>query len=521
MTCVCSRSRAFVGMRLLVAAVLTALFAGPVRLAAAQPLNPIVEEVVRRSKLGTGVRVGVYAFDIKSKSVLAAINPTEALTPASNQKVLTTGAAILVLGPEFVFSTELIRDGDRLVVRGSGDPALCDPEVLDQMDAKLSVDQIFDILAKSVVDAGLKGVREVVVDERVFDREYVHPSWPKHQLTDWYCAEVAGLNFHTNVLSVWLRPSTEGFGKRPTRTAQPDARFLSIDNQARTVGDGKNLISLIRTSDDNTFKVTGEVRFATQEPVETTVHNPGLFFGQVLADRLDKSGVRVGAANGSPQAGVPNPAVRLATTEESLGEDRVLARVTTPITDILRRCNKDSHNLYAEALMKRVGFQTTGEPGSWKNGASVMRMLISQELGAEAAASTVIADGSGMSRDNAVSAQTLARWLGALAGKEDRIANTYIESFSTPGEGRMRDRFRGMKLRNEVRAKSGYIKGVRSLSGYVTDTSSGRRVAYAILLNNVPEDAGAVAKRVHEEIVYEFDRYLSRQAGAAKPGLGG
>jgi len=491
--------------------------------AGAQPLNAPIQRAIDSVKLGPEARVGVCIIDGASGATLASIRAGEGFVPASNQKLLTSGAALLVLGPEFVFSTDLVRSGDDLVVVGSGDPALADPEVLDRLEPRLTVDDLLDTLAAAVPKAGITGVGRLIVDDRVFDREFVHPSWPERQLGDWYCAEVSGVIFHTNVVSVFPRPSPDGPGNRATFTVQPSAPWLTVENRAVTRADGQNVISLVRVSDDNQFRMSGDVRTASRVPVETTVHNPSLFFGQVLADRVEAAGVRVGdGTRGTGSAGPgPNPAVSLIGQNDSPPRDRVLARVTTPIADVLRRCNRDSHNLYAEALLKRTAYETTKEPGSWVGGAAVLRMLLSQKIDPEAAAETVIADGSGMSRENSVSPRTMARWLVAISEESPAVQAAFEESLARPGEGTLRDRFRSPRPKNLVRGKSGYIKGVRSLSGYLTTPDGSRRVAYAILINGVREDAGLAAKRLHEEIVLQADRWLSAQGAPAQQNLGG
>lgn len=495
-----------------------AAFLGPT-LAHAQPLNAEIQRIINNAKLGDNAKVGVHAIDSATKNVLASIHADETYIPASNQKLLTSGAALLVLGPDYQFSTELVRDGETLFVKGSGDPALADPDVLSTMQPKLTVDDVLDVLAQAVPKSGMDRVKEIVIDDRVFDREYVHRSWPVKQLGDWYCAEVGGINFHTNVLSVYPRPSPEGLGNRPTITVQPFAGWLSVENLAKTVGDGKNAVSLFRVNDQNQFRVRGEVRTPMTVPVETTVHENGLFFGQVLADRLQKRGVPVGGETDASRG--PSPAVRLIGADESYDEQRTIARVTTPMSDILRRCNRDSHNLYAEALIKSVGHQTTGESGSWTNGSAVIRMMISQKVGPDASAHTVIADGSGMSRENKVSPTTLAGWLDVLARESPAIRDAYTDSLALPGQGTLKERFQAGKLKNEVRGKSGYIKGVRTLSGYLVNPQTGRRISWSVMVNTPNDEFGAQAKRLHEDIVFSLDRWLAQQATAAEPALGG
>jgi len=488
-------------------------------LANAQPLNAEVQRLINNAKLGDNAKIGVYAIDSASKNVLVSIRAGETYTPASNQKLLTSGAALLVLGPDFQFSTELIRDGETLFIKGSGDPALADPDVLSTMEPKLTVDDVLDVLTKAVPKAGMDRVKEIVIDDRAFDRDYVHPSWPTKQLGDWYCAEVGGLNFHTNVLSVYPRPSPDGLGNRPTITIQPFAAWLSVENLAKTVGDGKNAVSLNRVNNQNQFRMRGEVRTPMTVAVETTVHENGLFFGQILADRLQKSGVPVGGEIDASKG--PSPAVRLIGADEPYNAQRTVAKVTTPLSDVLRRCNRDSHNLYAEALIKAVGHQTTGESGSWTNGSAVIRMMISQKVSPDASAHTVIADGSGMSRNNKVAPSTLAGWLDMLARESPAIRDAFTDSLAVPGQGTLKERFQSSKLKNEVRGKSGYIKGVRTLSGYLIDPKTGRRISWSVMVNTPNDEFGAQSKRLHEDIVASLDRWLARQTPSVQPALGG
>lgn len=491
------------------------LAAGP---ALAQPgaLTDDVQRLIAGAKLG-GARVGVSIRDVETGAVLADVNGSQPMTPASNMKVLTSGAALLVLGPEWTFRTELVLDGDRLIVKGSGDPALADPEVLDKMNPKLTVGDVMSLLTGSVTKAGVKSVREIVVDDRVFDRQYVHPTWPAEKLDRGYSAEVAGLNFHANVILAYPRPNPEGAGTPPPVSFEPEAPWLPITNKARTIVNGKNSVWLSREPAENRFTLHGDVKFPVQVGVEITVHEPPRFFGQLLSDQLKRAGVQVAPGTAT---GADGPAgVRLAGPEDAAGASaRVLAVIHTPIAEVLRRCNSDSANLYAESLLKRTGNAVTREPGTWENGASVLRMLLTQRLGPQMAAEVTVADGSGLSRDNAVPAGVLSKWLEVLA-KDDKAGAAFIDSLAVPGEGTLKERFKTSKMRNRVHAKSGFINGVRTLSGYVVDEDSGRKVAFSVMVNDIKTDTQTVsAKELHEQVVGVVDRYLARRSGTRQGG---
>ncbi|MBS0192310.1 MAG: D-alanyl-D-alanine carboxypeptidase/D-alanyl-D-alanine-endopeptidase [Phycisphaerales bacterium] len=495
--------------------------AGTIGLCAiAQPLQSEVDRLLHGAKLGKS-RVGISILDVKSGEILAAKNAEDEFAPASNMKILTTGAALWTLKPDFVFSTELKLDGDRLVIVGSGDPAFGDPEVLQNASPRMTVSDMLTALTSSVTKGGVKKLSEVVVDDRVFDRDYVHPTWPTDQLDRWYCAEVSGLIFHANVLDVYPRPGA-GVGQRPSVTIDPETPMIEVDvSKARTVAAGNNTVWLKRDASENRFQLMGDVRFAVTQPVRVTLTQNPLFFGSLLADRIRKSGVEITGVGATAPGGGAGPAeVRLAEPGESFQADRTIAKITTPLTDVVRRCNVESYNLYAEALLKRIGHDVTGQPGSWENGASVVRMLLAEKVGPDAAKGTIIRDGSGMSRDNRVSPSTMTRWLSALA-QDKNVSKAFIQSLPQPGEGTLERRFKGSKPRHELHAKSGYIKNVRCLSGYVIDESDGHAVAFSILANDVSSgDADPAVLELHEQIVGLIDRYLSKDDPdrAIKPG---
>jgi D-alanyl-D-alanine carboxypeptidase/D-alanyl-D-alanine-endopeptidase (penicillin-binding protein 4) len=318
-------------------------------------------------------------------------------------------------------------------------------------------------------------------------------------------------------------------GRPPGVSLEPGATWLEIENRARTVADGKNSVWLTRDPESNRFTMFGEVRFPTKVPVEITVHEPALLAGQLLAAELPHAGVAVGKvpalAEGRKLSREDELAAvasaRLAQPGEP-GGGRTLAAVTTHIRDVLERCNNDSQNLYAESMIKRVGHEVTGEPGSWTNGSSVVRMTIAQHLGAEFAATTVVSDGSGMSREDKVAPRTLARWLDLLQ-KNPKFGEEFVESMATPGEGTLHRRFGDIKLHSVLRAKSGKLDGVRCLSGYLTDKQTGHRVAFSVMVNNLKEGEQALqALQFHEDVVALADHWLvTQRAPEQRPARGG
>lgn len=473
----------------------------------AQSFGEDIERFLQASRLPREVRLGVAIVDVETGHVLGASRMDESFIPASNQKLLTSGAALLTLGPDFVFRTEVALDGDRIILRGSGDPSLGDPELLSRLQPRRTVGDVLDAMAAAVARAGPRNIREIVVDDRVFDRQWVHPQWLREHLTQLYAAPVSGLNFHRNIITLYLSPSPEGAGAPPRVRRQPDADWIEVDtSRARTAREGANDAYAVRLA-PNRFQLTGQVR--TEQAVSHPVDQPALLLGRLLAARVRASGIAVDGAL-PRQPGQEPGGVRLADLRETLPPGTTIALITTALADVLKRCNADSDNLCAEALLKRMAHQVTGEPGTWESGAAVMRMILSERLGPEAASSTTIVDGSGLARENALTPATLARWLVSLA-RDSRVGPAFIASLASPGEGTLRARFNDYRLRGQVSAKSGYLKGVRALSGYVT-SESGRRIAFVILFNDLQPGHHAAAIKFTNDLVAAIDRRIAPAA---------
>ncbi|MFK7882801.1 MAG: D-alanyl-D-alanine carboxypeptidase/D-alanyl-D-alanine-endopeptidase [Phycisphaerales bacterium] len=476
------------------------------------PLDAPVERIIERADLGNA-SVAVHAIDLRSGAELISYRANADMIPASNMKLITSGAALAVLGTDFQFRTEIKIDESaappNIVFVGSGDPALGDPVLLEREGVGMTLPLLFDRIATLMDDSGHAEFGELIVDDRVFDRELVHPSWPIDQLNRWYCAEVGGMNLRRNVVTVYAEPTSQN-GSPRTRML-PDAPWISLGNRGRTDKKGNNTAWVSRPQPSDSMTLLGKVRSRVE--IDVSIHNPPLFAGRVLATEFHRRGVSFTSEQ-------PYEAARLVTQGEQISEDaRTIAVVTTPIADILNRVNQDSHNLYAECVFKRLGNSVSGEPGSWINGASVTRMVISDALGPDYAQATTVADGSGMSRDNRVRPSMLTAWMRWIS-KEDERWNVFKSSLASPGVGTLRTRFRGDdELNSELHAKSGYLSGVYSLSGVMTHPSTGREIAFSILLNDVPRGRQARnAKPLHAAILKEIDAYLVPEATPANLG---
>ena len=478
--------------------------------ALAGPLDRQTERLITSTNLGGGT-AAVYIADLDTGEELASYESDEALIPASTMKLLTTGTALHVLGADFVFKTKLILDESvdppLLIIEGDGDPALGDPAIFEGEQPGVEMGMLLDQIAETLRGAGVESISGIVVDDRVFDRNYTHPAWPEDQLNRWYCAQIGGLNFHTNVINVYTQPAQSG---TPLVRMQPDAYWVQLNVKAKSNRKSRDTAWVSRPTKANIFTVHGNVSAKSEIPA--AVDTPPLFAGRVLATALGERGITVGDGTQSTI-----DAVRLVEPGESLETSRTLAIITTPLDEVLRRINTNSHNMYAESLLKRIGNEVTSDPGSWENGSAVIRMVMSERIGAAAAESTIISDGSGMSRENRVTPKTFVSWMRSLARSDDW--DTFVASMATPGSGTLKKRF-GDEISSELHAKSGYLTGTYGLAGVLEHPRTRQRVVFSIMLNDVRAGSTALnAKPLIDDIVDEIDDFLNERAGV--PAMGG
>ncbi|MEM7682411.1 MAG: D-alanyl-D-alanine carboxypeptidase/D-alanyl-D-alanine-endopeptidase [Planctomycetota bacterium] len=492
-------------------------------------LESDIRALVRDAGLGESV-AGVAVKDLDTDRYLVRIEADRALAPASNMKVLTTAAALGRLGPDFAFETRLERIAGPdpqtvdLILRGGGDPVFGDPTLLRRLErqinqgrapadhVKLTADTVLDDWCNDLVEEGVGRIDTLWVDDRVFDDEFVHPDWPKDQLDFYYCAQVAGLNFYNNVISFTAAPTSPGAA--PAIEAYPFGDFVTTYNLART---GRtNDLRITREPDANVFTLRGATPSRERVSASRTTHDPPMFLANLLAERLQARGVEVGA--------IARPTLRT-----NLPPSVVIERFRSTLPWVLLRVNRDSHNMAAEAVLKRLGHEMTGAPGSYQAGAAAVRRFLSEELHGRAPIHGVlVADGSGMSHRNRLTARLLVETLDHML-EDPAQADVLRASLARPGQsGTLRNRMKD-DLTARLYAKTGTIGrpidgqwiSASSLSGVLElddpqNPGQVRRVAFSILVNGFrPRFTNAPVRRLQDRIVNEIDDDLVRRASAA------
>ncbi len=459
------RERGMQAVRLVVFVLVA--FAGVPASGAAQGVAERLDALLAR--LPQANAVGLVVAEAESGAVVYAHQPDAPLKPASVQKLFVTAAALERLGPSFEYQTRVYLQGAELWVVGAGDPAIGDERVAGRHNQ--NPDRVFDEWAAAVRARGVTSLSGIVLDDSVFDEQWVHPDWPDGQADTWYQAPVGGLNLNDNCVDVTLAVR----GGRIEAKTQPElpADFLRNDLKLAK----RQHPVLRRRANGDGLELTGTAaKGGALNPV--CVRRPGAFFGAALKEAFEKRGIQVQGRVACRR--LPADAVAQATP---------VATYRTPLPDVLWRANTFSQNLFAECLLKSLGAygadgRPTGGPGSWDGGRAVLLETLGR-MGVDMSGAA-IRDGSGLSHQNHVTAGQIARLLVLM--RRHRHADVFLASLAEAGElGSMRNRYSDPALRGRLRGKTGSIQGVRGLAGYLT-RPDGKVLAFALLMNT---EAGA------------------------------
>jgi len=442
-----------------IAAALALLLAGS---AAAKDLSARLDAALQNRAL-KDARIGVLVVAQKDGRVLYERGPDRALIPASNLKILTAIAALSAFGPAHRFVTEIYADAppdaeggvDVLAVRGGGDPALTSEQ--------------FWRLAGNLRLLGIRKVQNgLLLDASAFDGERWHPSWGKTSARA-YHGPVAALSANYSAFSATVEAGSKR-GEPVGVLLDPPVAHLRLNNRAKT-GSGKAATSLVvdraRSGRVEEVVVSGVVRAASESKIYyRSVLDPVRYAGSVLRAQLEANGI---AVEGRDRLGaVPETMISL---HEFEGKS---------LADVVQLLLKYSNNTIGEMLIKAIGARGGGA-GSWSTGMAAAREEL-ERLGIDVTGLSIV-DGSGLSYQNRVTPRTLVSALRVAKDSFDFGPEFVAALPIAAADGTLKKRTAGAAAR--VRAKTGLLTRITSLSGYAT-SADGQRLVFSVLVNGFP-----------------------------------
>ncbi|MFQ5569248.1 MAG: D-alanyl-D-alanine carboxypeptidase/D-alanyl-D-alanine-endopeptidase [Rhodothermales bacterium] len=428
---------------------------------------------------------GVMVVDLHSGEVLYRRNAQHSFVPGSNTKLYSTAAALDLLGPQHRYRTDVFVDGPvvdgvlegNLIVRGSGDP------VIGGRFNNGDLTAVFRDWADSLKTLGITRIAgDLIGDDDVFDDTPLGYGWSWDDEPLWYSAEVSGLSFNDNNIDFTIEGQQEG---QPAlvRWEPFNTDYVRVINRTMTTSSDSTLVEgYERARGTNVIALSSQVPEGRTDRESLTMTNPTLFFVHVLRESLLQSGVSV---SGRP-VDVDDLSIK-----PDYASDRyrhLAVHTSPPLADIVKVLNKRSQNLYAEQLLRTLAAERPLDDETLEPGSAEMGLEVAMETFLAAGIDTSriqLVDGSGLSRMNLVTPEMTAALLTYLWHHPDQpTRDAFYESLPIGGhDGTLRFRFPSGPARGKVRAKTGTLSNVSSLSGYVL-SSGGTPLAFVMMSNH-------------------------------------
>ncbi len=437
-----------------------------------EALKKALADVIARTPLKSA-RTSIQVQSLDDGAVVFAQNADDLLNPASNVKLFTAAASLFKLGPEYRFETEFLIDAEggkprTLYVRGRGDPSI-------------TTERLFNIVGE-LYHAGLREVGDIAIDESWFDADRLAPGFDQEKGDRAYLAPSGAISLNWNVVGIYLRPGDRP-GSKAAVEVEPPSDYFAVESNLATGARYHRRFSVTLGLGSERQKVIVRGTIPSERGTTSVwkkIDDPPLYFAYTLKRLLGERGIKVRGR------------VRIAAAPQHA---RMLYVAQSETFDlILKRLNKVSSNFVAEQLIKTLGAELKGPPGTFAKGIEVVEDFLQREVGIPRG-SYVMQNGSGLNDTNRFSAAQINRLLRFMYERFP-LAPEYLSSMGIAGkDGTLRYRFEGSEAVGRLRAKTGTLENVTALSGYV-QSLGGEKFTFSILVNDYTGKSAPVVQGI-------------------------
>lgn len=461
--------------------------------------NSIITKAQKSEKL-ENAQWSLTAKYVDSGKKIIDYNSGQNLSPASGLKLITTAAALDVLGPEYKFVTRIYYDGKidskgtlqgNLVIRGGSDPALGS----DLVKGSLSLDSLMTNILLTLRKTGIKKITgSVFADPNRYSGMTIPRRWIWEDIGNYYGAQTNGLCINDNLYEIYFKPNKTISKKAKFLRTEPEIPNLKFTNFMKTGARGSGDNGYVFCPPNHfTAELRGSIPQGRKEfKIKGSIPNPPLFAAQHLTTFLEKNEISV---NGKAAVLKESP---------DYSSKQILFEYESPeLKEIIYVINKKSYNLYTEQILRETGLKVYSDSKTKKGIEAVKDFLKENDISVK---DFNIYDGSGLSRSNIISTGMMVDFLISVSGKP--YFESFYNSLGIAGKPDDLSSFksfgRGTLIQNNARIKSGYVAGVRSHSGYVKD-KKGRLIAFSFIANNFTGSTSFINK-AHKELMIALAR---------------
>jgi D-alanyl-D-alanine carboxypeptidase/D-alanyl-D-alanine-endopeptidase (penicillin-binding protein 4) len=443
-------------------------------------MQSALRDILRGGILGR-VRVGMRVVEARTGRLFFSQRDATLMDPASNQKVLATTTALVRLGADWRFRTELTglaptADGTivgDVYLRGNGDPTFRSGD-LDALAGALARRGVRSIAGAVVADPRRIGAAEPVVDGESAEDDGKPPIEATEDTPPGDLSPRVPLVVNHGLMLIRVRPGAEAGRPAEVVTMPADTSFV-IHNGAVTKAKHRSRVTVALSVNGSRIQIDVAGRVATGSGglvFRRRVPHQALYAAALMRASLQAAGITV------------RDDARVAPTPpQKAGHVLPLLAVheSAPLGILLRKINKDSDNDHAERVLEAAGAEVYGGAPTGEKGVRLLREVIG-ELGLPPG-SYVPKNGSGLGHANRITADAMSALLRTLY-LDPRVGPEILQSLSVGGvDGTTRNRFKGTIAAERVRAKTGTLRGKSCLSGLVGDGSD--VLAFSILVEGI------------------------------------
>ena len=362
-------------------------------------------------------------------------------------------------------------------------------------DPTLTTETLFGL----VNEVAMRGITHVtgdlVVDDTFFDRVFEGPGWDQEIGDHAYAAPVGALSVNFNTFAVRVLPGAKVGGplKAEVWPPAPSIQVLMKGITRRRGTRSRLYVGTTRQPDDQirvTVRGALSVSAENGRVIRRRVHRPDQYAGEMIQQLLAMRGIKI---DGKVKTGPADP------QQTQL----VYTHWSQPLADTISTLNKYSNNFMAEQLLKTLGAEVSGAPGTWQKGNAAVGAFLT-EIGVPAD-SFVLANGSGLNDTNRLTPTQITLLLKEMHERFDLRAE-FVASLAVAGaSGTINGRFENSPAVSKLRAKTGTLTGVSALSGYVV-TKSDEVLAFSVMMNDYRGRARTMW-RIQDEIGIALAEY--------------
>ncbi len=436
-------------------------------------------------------QVGLQIMNVNSGDVLYGMNSDKLMIPASVLKLVTSAAALEILGADYRFETRLgytgvIRNGiltGDLVVIGGGDPALGSEYFPNHYFAP----HFLDSWAKNIREAGIRKIEgRLILDTSLYGSERIPPTWIWEDMGNYYGAGSGAISLYDNITRITFKSPTASGMPTTILSVSPKLKELQWTNNVLSSDISRDLAYVFGSPIDNHRIIRGTIpKNRRMYTIKASNPHPEYLLAEELLKHLASSGIFV---SGDVSIEKTNPQ----------NFTQITALESPSLAEIVKILNKESVNLFAEHLVKQIAAELTGigdrEAGLniisefWKDKGLDINQLFME-------------DGSGLSHFNAVSPENIVKVLRYMI-KQSPHSKDFFNSLPSAGEGTLLYFNNSFFSENSLKVKSGSMTRVRCYSGYL-QLNSGNWVAFSIMVNHFSGSHVKIIREI-ESLLHEL-----------------